>query len=250
MASNGYFDNSTGSYKALPLETWATAGDSAGYTWDNLTTWAGTASETVTFTTGIFDGGKIDFFNPTLLVSSSIPADITIRHGNTKDSSGGAIDSPTTVNLTPNTASVAGINARFFEFDITVTRDSATQADPEIFSVEVDLRNTLKTITEPDLDTSTLTGAIGLRELTLTNAGKIVSLICQPHADILNPDSSDESVTPIVYVDKTSTNPKLEIVDLDSYGKRRRVDCIVDVQATVLPLLQTDATGSIVEVND
>ena len=141
-------------------------------------------------------------------------------------------------------------DARFFEFDITVTRDSATQADPEIFSVEVDLRNTLKTITEPDLDTSTLTGAIGLRELTLTNAGKIVSLICQPHADILNPDSSDESVTPIVDVDKTSTNPKLEIVDLDSYGKRRRVDCIVDVQATVLPLLQTDATGSIVEVND
>ena len=30
MASNGYFDNSTGSYKALPLETWAGSEDSAG----------------------------------------------------------------------------------------------------------------------------------------------------------------------------------------------------------------------------
>tara|TARA_A100001201_G_scaffold41576_1_gene42597 strand:+ start:4011 stop:4766 length:756 start_codon:yes stop_codon:yes gene_type:complete len=251
MASNGYFDSSTRSYKALPVETWAGTEDSAGYTWDNFTTWAGTASDTVTFTTGIFDGGKIDFFNPTVLVDSSIPADITIRHGNTKDSSGGAIDSPTTVNLTPSTATVAGIKARFFEFDITVTRDSATQADPEIFSIEVDLRNQLKTVTQSDLDTSTLGGSTGARELTFNiSTGKITNLLVQTHSSTLNTDSAGDSVTPMVFIDKSSTPPILNIFNIDTYGKRTRVDCVVDVQATTLPLLQTDATGSIVEVND
>lgn len=251
MASNGYFDDATGSYKALPLETWAGSEDSAGYTWDNFTTWAGTASETVTFTTGVFDGGKIDFFNPTVVVDSSIPADITIRHGNTQDSSGGAIDSPTTVNLTPSTASVSGIKARFFEFDITVTRDSATQSDPEIFSIEVDLRNELKTVTQSDIDTSTLGGSAGARELTFNiSTGKITSLLVQTHSSTLNTDSAGDSVTPMVFIDKSGTPPILNIFNIDTYGKRTRVDCVVDVQATTLPLLQTDATGSIVEVND
>ena len=146
---------------------------------------------------------------------------------------------------------MAGIQARFFEFDITVTRDSATQADPEIFSIEVDLRNQLKTVTQSDIDTSTLGGSTGARQLTFNiSTGKIVNLLVQPHSSSLNVDSSGDSVTPMVFIDKSSSPAVLNIFNIDTYGKRTRVDCVVDVQATTLPLLQTDATGSIVEVND
>ena len=246
MASNGYFDQSSGTYKSLPTETWAS------YTnWSTFTSWAGTPSDTVTFSTEIFDGGKIDYFNPTVLVDASIPVDIKINHGNTVDSSGGAIDSPTTVNLTPGTATVAGIQARFFQFDITVTRDSATQADPEIFSIDVNLSNQLKQVQQSDIDTSTLAGSVGARQLSFNvQTGKIVNLLVQIHSSTLNTDSAGDSVTPMVFVDKTSSPAVLNIFDIDTYGKRTRVDCVVDVQATTLPLLQTDVDGNLVEVND
>jgi len=250
MPGTGYFDSSTATYKSLPVETWDSNGDSGGYTWDDFATWAGTATDTVTFTTQIYDAGKIDYFNPTVQVESSIPADITIYHGNTKDSSGGAIDSPTTVNITPNTNPIAGIQARYFQFDITITRDSATQADPEIFGIDVNLSNQLKQIQQSDIDTSTLAGSVGQRQLTFNVAtGKIVNLLVQPHITQLD-DSAGEPTSPVIYIDKSSTPAILNIFDMDTYGKRTRVDCVVDVMATTLPLLQSDATGSIVEVND
>lgn len=246
MASTGYYDKSSGTYKSLPAETWAS------YTnWSTFTSWAGTPSDTVTFSTGLFDGGKIDYFNPTVLVDASIPVDITINYGNTVDSSGGAIDSPTSVNLTPNTNPVAGILARYFQFDITLTRDSATQADPEIFAIDVNLSNQLKQIQQSDIDTSTLAGSVGARQLTFNvQTGKIVNLLVQVHSNTLNEDSAGDSVTPMVFVDKTSSPAVLNIFDIDTYGKRTRVDCVVDVQATTLPLLQTDVLGNLVEVND
>ena len=250
MPGTGYYDSSTATYKSLPVETWDSNGDSAGYTWDDFITWTGTASDSVTFTTQIYDGGKIDYWNPTIQVESSIPADITIYYGNTKDSSGGAIDSPTTVNITPNTNPIAGIQARYFQFDVTITRDSATQADPEIYSINVNLSNQLKQIQQSDIDTSTLAGSVGQRQLTFNVAtGKIVNLIVQTHITGLD-DSTGEGKTPIVLIDKSSSPAVLNIFDIDTYGKRTRIDCVVDVQATTLPLLQSDATGSIVEVND
>jgi len=246
MASNGYFDQTSGTYKALPTETWAS------YTnWSTFTSWAGTPSDTVTFSTEMFDGGKIDYFNPTVLVNASIPVDITINYGNTADSSGGAIDSPSSVAVVPNTATVAGILARYFQFDITLNRDSATQADPEIFAIDVNLSNQLKQVQQSDLDTSTLAGSVGARQLSFNvQTGKIVNLLIQVHSNTLNEDSAGDSVTPMVFVDKTSSPAVLNIFNIDTYGKRTRIDCVVDVQATTLPLLQTDVDGNLVEVND
>lgn len=245
MAGTGYFDPNSQSYKALPSETWSS------YTqWSTFTSWAGTSSDAVTFNTGIFDGGKIDYFNPTVLVEASIPADIDINYGNTLDSSGGSIDSPTTVNITPNTNPIAGIQARYFQFDITITRDSATQADPEIFAINVNLSNQLKQVQQSDIDTSTLGGSVGARELSFNvSTGKIVNLLVQSHIQGMD-DSAGEPTTPLILIDKSSSPAVLNIFDIDTYGKRKRIDCTVDVQATTLPLLQSDATGSIVEVND
>jgi hypothetical protein len=245
MPGTGYYDSSTRTYKSLPVETWASYTD-----WSTFTSWTGTASDTVTFTTQVYDAGKIDYFNPTVTVEASIPVDIDIYHGNTVDSAGGAIDTPTTVNVTPNTSPIAGIQARYFQFDITVTKDSATQSDPEIYSISVNLSNQLKQIQQSDINTNSLSGSVGQRQLTFNVAtGKIVNLLVQPHITGLD-DSTGEGKTPIVLIDKSSSPAVLNIFDADTYGKRTRIDCVLDVQATTLPLLESDATGSIVEVND
>jgi hypothetical protein len=39
----------------------------------------------------------------------------------------------------------------------------------------------------------------------------------------------------------------LNIFDSDSYGKRKRIDCRLDVQAQYLPELSSDADGNIKE---
>ena len=237
MAGTGYFDKTSQTYKSLPTETWAS------YTnWSTFTSWAGTPSASVSFTTPIRDAGKIANWNPIVNVSASIPPDITIFAGSTLESTG-QLDIASTTVITPGTDPVNAVFGRYFQFKITLNKDSATQNDPEIAAIDIDLTENTITINQSDIDTSTLGGSVGQRNLTFNqNIGKLTSVIVQPHYTGLD-DSAGDKQTPVVYIDKTSDPIVLNIFDADSYGKNRRIDCTVDIQVQYLPLCTSDVGG-------
>lgn len=244
MPGTGYFDKTTRTYKSLPTETWA------DYTnWSTFTSWSGTPGDSVTFTTQIYDAGKVDWWNTLVDVRATLPATITVRTGETLESAG-AIDVASTTVITPNTSPVAAIYGRYYEFDITLDRDSASLSDPEIFSINVAFNNTTRTITQSDINTSTLSGSVGQRQLTFNiSTGKITNLLLQPHVTGLE-DSAGEPTVPVVLINKSTTPLTLNIFDVDTFGKRTRIDCVLDVQAQTLPLIISTSNGSIEEVID
>lgn len=241
MAGTGFYDRTTQTYKSLPTETWA------DYTnWSTFTSWAGTPGDSVSFTTGIFDAGKIDWFNTIVSIEATLPADVTIYAGETL-ASAGEIDIASTTVVTPSTTPVAATYGRYFQFMITLNRDSASQLDPEIAAINVNFNSTPTTLTQSDIDTSTLSGSVGARQLTFNQpVGKLTNVIVQPHYTGLD-DSAGDSESPIIYIDKSSTPTVLNIFNIDTYGKRTRMDCVVDVQAQAMPRLVSDEFGSIEE---
>jgi hypothetical protein len=168
----------------------------------------------------------------------------------TVDSSGGALDSPNIVTIAPDTANITVPFARFFQFKIIQgTGDSGAATDsagsPELFlrNLNISFISETFSLTQSNIDTSTLGGSVGERQLTFNQTtGTITNCLIQPHITGLD-DSGGDPVRPIVYIDKSSTPVVLNIFDLDSYGKARRIDCTLDVQIQYLPQLQTDIVG-------
>jgi len=241
MPGTGYFDSVNNVYVTKGTETW-----SSYATWTAFTDWAGTPSSTLQFTTQVYDLGYVDYVNTILSISASLPASTNIYYGNTLDSAGN-IASSTTYTVTPGQNPVSALYGRYFQFEINLAQSSASDIAPTISSITPEFSTTLKTITQADINTSTLTGSVGQRNLTFNvNTGRITNILTQAHIQNLG-DSAQDSGVPIVLVDKSSTPVVLNIFDADSYGKRRRIDCRLDVQAQFLPLLVADGNGNIRE---
>jgi hypothetical protein len=242
MSGTGYYDPIENIYTAKSTETWASYAS-----WNAFTSWAGTPSSTLQFTTGVFDLGKIDWANYIVNAVTSLPFNLTVFYGNSVDSAG-SIVSASSYAVTPNQATVSGLYGRYFQFEFNLSQDSAGDETPAISTIDIKLNTKTKTITQANIDTNTLTGSVGLRNLTFNvSTGKIVNIITQAHIQSLG-DSAQDSEVPIILVDKSSTPVVLNIFDADSYGKRRRIDCRLDVQAQYLPLLQSDVNGNIREI--
>ena len=241
MAGNGFYDPQERIYRPKSTETWA------DYTnWSTFTSWAGTPADSVSFTTKIFDAGKVDWWNTIVEIEATLPADVTIYAGETLESAE-QLDIVSTTTITPSTSPVAATYGRYFQFTITLNRDSALQSAPEIASINVNFNSNSVTLTQSDIDTSTLAGSVGARQLTFNQpVGKLTNVIVQPHYTGLD-DSAGESQTPVIYIDKSSTPTILNIFNTDTYGKRTRMDCVVDVQAQARPRLVSDEFGSIEE---
>lgn len=246
MSGNGYYDASTGYYFGLSIETW----DDLTSGWSTYTSWELTPSSNLEFTTGIIDAGSLDWHLPLLTFNTAQPVTIQAQYGATVDSSGGAIDSVSTATITPNSNTVSALYGRYFQFTLQQgTGDSAGAEDsagsPQLFlnNLVIGFNNSTLPLTQSDIDTSTLAGSVGARELTLSKeTGKIVNCLVQPHITGLD-DSTGDPVTPLVYIDKTTTPITLNIFDIDAYGKRRRVDCVIDVQVQYLPICFSTAGG-------
>lgn len=255
MASGtGYYDYNTQIYTALSQETWATIEDSATAQWDDWKTWDGTPNTSVEYTTDVYDYGKTDWVNCILDFEPTLPASTVIKYGTTLDSAGDLteshIDSPTSYSVVPGQDPVTGLYGRYFQFVITVAQDSGTQGTPALTLPTVRLTNESRTITQSDIDTSALGGSVGARELSFNvSTGKITNIITQAHLTGYD-DSAGNPRTPVVYVDKASSPMVLNIFDLDTYGKRTRIDCTVDIQAQTMPLLRATGSGTIEEVID
>lgn len=259
MAGNGYYDPDQGLYLPKSVETWDDfTGSSAGDDWDSMTSWEGTPALPLTFTSGILDFGSSELLNYILTIDANYPANTTVSYGETVDSSGGAIDSPSTINVTPS-SSLNAAKGRYWQFQVSVDRDSASQFLPYIQSVDVKLSGETVQRTITDINSNTLSGSTGVRQVAaLQGIGTVSSMICQPHLPSADPYVADSYVaadyfegatpeTPYIFIDKTTTPPTLYIYDIDTYGKRKAVDCVFDAIAVGLRSLTSDSDGNIKE---
>jgi len=279
---NGYYNSSSGRYQAKTAVNWDTyLGDSAGNGWDDWLAWDSHRIDIgfpvvpelpLTFTTDVIDYGSKQLLNPLVNVSASHPAQIVIESSDSLDSAG-ALVSPSSVTVDPLTSSVNAINARYFQFTVKVdnAEDSAGFSVDDIFylmpyisNIEVTLSQETVTRSLTDIQSSSLSGSIGVRQLdALTGIGTISSIVCQPHlpSDLYVTDTYVEgdsagaeyveavgTTTPVIYVDKSTTPPTLNIFDVDSFGHRQPVDVTFDAIATGMRQIESDGNGSIVEV--
>tara|TARA_S200002703_G_scaffold102811_2_gene89070 strand:+ start:2163 stop:2999 length:837 start_codon:yes stop_codon:yes gene_type:complete len=272
---NGYFDSTVNQYKPKSIETWANfTADSSGNDWTGLSSWAGTPSLPLEYTTDILDYGSIELVNYFVSVTANYPVNISVFYGNTVDSSGGAIDSVQTINVTPN-QTLNAVKARYFQFKVSIDFDDSAgfednAGDPFLSAINYSVSRDLITKTITDLDTATLPSGgnsydeAGYRELTgITGISGFTSIITQVQRvaskyvegatdtdyyvgpqdstfDLYVFETQNNSVQ--VYTDKEPTPPRLYI-----YTGSVITDVVIDAQVTGLPGIESDANGNIVQ---
>ncbi len=253
MSGTGYYSKDEGLYKALPTRQWDDY-DSAGLQWDSWVQWDENPGTSVAFTTEIFDLDERKTFAPLVDIDASMPAKVTVITGDTVDSSGGTIDSATTETFIPNQTGITTKTARFVQMTVTIEQDSGGveigESDtPYIRRIQPNFLSQFNTQDFDNIDTSTLSGSTGQRTLFdgSSNNTQVISCFVQILNTTLTDDSAGHPATPVIYVEKTATTVVLHIFDVDSYGKRKRIDCVVDAQIRTLPSLRTNNSGSIVE---
>lgn len=253
MAGNGYFAENI--YQPKSTETWA----SLTGNWDSYTSWSYTPVLPLTFTTSVVDFGRKEILNPLLQISASHPVTTTIYYGDTVDSSGGSIDSPSSVTVNPS-STVSSINARYFQFAISVDYEDSAGfgALPTINSIRTDLSARLTQITKDSIDSSTLGGSQGARELEVADLAGVKTAVLTPHATTIDTYAASGYVAsgyvetgalslPHITIDKSTDPITLVIRDLNTYGKTT-IDCTFDALLEGLPVIESDANGNIREL--
>lgn len=256
MAGNGYY--AEGLYQPKSTQTW----DNLTGNWDAYVGWSFTPDLPLTFTTNIIDVGQSQYVNYDCEVSATYPVNITVQYGDTIDSSGGSIDSPSTINVTPN-QSLTGAKGRYWQFTISVDyADSAGTDIPTIGSITTNLKSGVETVNVSSINSSTLSGSVGERQLSaVSKIGAVTGAVVTPHTSsaayvatgyVVSEDSAGESyveigdvVLPHIVIDKTTDPITLIIRDLNTYGKTK-IDCTFDAVLTGLPTIQSDGNGNIV----
>lgn len=259
---NGFF--AEGKYQPKSTQTW----DSLVGNWDAYIGWEFTPALPLTYTTNIIDFGAIEYINFLTDVQCTGKLTTTIYYGNTVDSSGGSIDGASSVTYTVGDTPVA-VKARYFQFLFSVDYPDSAGADPTpaIFSIDTDLSTRKITVSLDSIDSSTLNGSVGQRELVLEQSvAGISTAVITPHLTsstakyvvdnyVASVDSAGElyveevvstGVIPYVAIDKTTDPITVNIYNLDTYGKTA-IDCTFDAFVTGLPSMTVDTTGNIVE---
>jgi len=259
MSGTGYYDTDSGFYRAQSVETWDNYdGSSAGGpTWDEWISWNGNAQLPLSFTTGITDYGTKDILQVTTSIQATHPVQTTITYGDSVDSSGGAIDSPSTYTVSPDDTDIPAFNARYFQFTVSITEDSAgadTTEEYYIAGINTQLGGETVSTTIANIDSSTLAGSIGVRELSsFTGIGNIKSIVITPHvgagntyvatgyvvSDYFTPEGTS---VPHIAVEKGTPNLIYiyDLADSNAY-----IDCTFDAVATGYAALTADEDGNI-----
>jgi hypothetical protein len=264
MSGTGYYDEDSGFYRALSVETWDNYdGSSAGGpTWEDWATWNGNAQLPLTFTTGVTDYGSKELLQVTTSIQASHPVQTTITYGDTVDSSGGSIDSPSTYTVNPGDTSVPAFEARYFQFTVSITVDSAggdTTADYFIAGITTNLGGDTVSTQLSNVDSSTLSGTVGERDLAaFTTISSLKSIVITPHqatgggtfyvntgyvaSGYFTPEGGLS--LPHVVVEKGTPN-KLYIYDIAD--NNTAIDCTFDAVATGYAALSVDDDGNITQ---
>lgn len=255
MAGNGYF--AEGRYQPKSTETWA----SLTGNWSTYTSWEFTPSLPLTFTTNVIDFGREETVNYQTFLEISGVASTTIYSGTTVDSSGGSIDSPTSTTINVGDTPTA-ITGRYFQFAFSVDYDDSAGAEttPSISAIDTKLTVDTITVNKDSIDSSTLTGSTGIRQLSAPDVlSSVRTAVITAHAQEASyvadgyvvGDSSGEiyveagsTIIPHVLLDKSTDPITLNIYDLNTFGPTK-VDCVFDATLTGLPGMTVDNIGQI-----
>ena len=256
MAGNGFYDNTSGKYTPKSVETWDDFdASSAGLSWDGYTEWQATPLLPLTFTTNVIDFGSSVYLNYLVGVNASNPVDLTINYSDSL--SGGNLVSPSTINVSPNTASLNAAKGRYWQVTVSCDRDSASLPLPLITGITTRLSNRSIEEVLQSKDSSTLSGTTGVRQLdSLATIGTISTLVAQPHASsgedyvassYVASDYVETAVVklPVILLDKTTSPPTLNIYDANASNVA--VDCVFDAVIKGLPQLSSNSAGNTVE---
>jgi len=252
----GFFKQ--GQLQPYSVETWADYdGSSSGADWDALTTWDGTPSLPLTFNTAIVDTGRIDKWMPLTNIDTNGQIATTIYYGNTVDSTGGAIDSESSVSYNIGD-DVSAIKARYFRFEFSVGyEDSAgVNVRPVINNIITDFSSEKTLATFDSIDSSTLPGSVGVRDLEVEQPISPTSLTVTPHnpaapvyvaSDYVASGYTETGTTtrPVIYIDKSADPIVLHIFDFDTYGKNVAIDCTFDAMVQGIAKATVDTQGNI-----
>ena len=250
MAGNGYFTE--GTYQPLSTETWA---DLTGG-WDTYSSsWNLTPSLPLEFTTNVFDFGRTDYVSYLIAWSGQGESTTSVYYGDSIDG-GGAIVTPTTITANPGDT-LSPVKARYFQFKLSVDyQESSGTGRPFIANIAPSLSSEKVNITKADFNSSTLGGSVGARTLTLEeNLQTVTSIITQPHYsstvymadDYVATDYTEigDVAMPKILVDKSTSPITLNIFELDTFGKTKRIDCVFDAVISGIAPLKVSPNGSI-----
>ena len=267
MAGNGYYNKAELRYEPKSVETWDDYdASSAGVDWDGFTTWLGTPDLPLTFTTNVEDFGRIENVNYTVTVDTNHPVYITVYYGDTVDSTGGSIDNPSSISVSPN-QTLSAVKARYFQFTVSVDRDSATQETPYIKSIDLGFGAELVTRQLTDIDTRDLVevqtdfNRIFYELPQFEGISKVTSIVAQPQInfdvyvtdDYVDSDDStysfyveDSNYVPVIAVDKSQDPMKIRVLGVtESITASFHRHCVFDAVVQGLPELTSDANGNI-----
>ena len=254
MAGNGFFKD--GKYQPYSVETWA---DLTGG-WDTYPgEWDLTPSLPLEFTTTIVDLGRSDYASYLLDWSGQGTSQTTtVYYGDSIDSAG-AIVTPTTITANPGDT-LSPVKARYFQFKISVDYDDSAgdELAPFITAITASLNTDKQQVTKADINSSTLGGSVGQRQLTIEeNIQTVTSIVTQPHLSSTTYMADDYVATdyvevgdvamPKILVDKSTTPITLNIFELDTFGKTKRIDCVFDAMITGIAPLKVSSNGSIIQ---
>ena len=250
MSGNGFFTD--GIYQPYSSETWA---DLTGG-WDTYSSsWNLTPGLPLEFTTNVFDFGRNDYVSYLVAWTGQGQSTTTVYYGDSIDSAG-AIVTPTTITANPGDT-LSPVRGRYFQFKLSIDyEESAGTGRPFIANIAPSLSSEKVNITKADLNSSTLGGSVGERQLTIEeNIQTVTSIITQPHyssttymADgYVAADYTEvgDIAMPKILVDKSTTPITLNIFELDTFGKTKRIDCVFDAVITGIAPLKVSPNGSI-----
>lgn len=270
MAGNGYFNQSTLRYEPKSVETWDDFdASSTGNDWDSITSWNGTPDLPLTFTTEIEDFGRIENVNYTITVGTNHPVYTTVYYGDTIDSTGGSIDSVSSINVSPS-QTLSAVKARYFQFAVSIDRDSAAQETPYIETIDIGFGAELVSRQLTDIDTRDLVEVqpgfddAAFYELPqFDGISKVTSIVTQPQLDFddyviedyVAPDDSTFNLyveginfVPVIGVDKSTTPMRIRVLGVTQTNQTSsQRHCVFDAVVQGLPELTSDADGNITQ---
>jgi hypothetical protein len=226
---------------------WEELGDSLFGTWADWTDWNPLPND---IDIEVFqDAGSLDAWTPTCQFNAAGTVTVELQYGNTLDSNE-EIVTPTTVSIT-DTASTYG-QAQYFQFNITVSADSATPAPTVSLPSMSVTRSVIREEYLKDVDTSTLASdSLGARELD-TTIGVATTMTVTAHQEGVTyangefqdrvyavPDDYIFQENAIVVNIVSKSPPTIRCFDLNGES----IDAIIDARIVGLPSILLTQTG-------